>query len=63
MTTIAVVKKNGLACIAADTLSSFGSTKIANRYTIGASKIIKVDDTSTATSYSGAGLSVTVTYD
>jgi ATP-dependent HslUV protease subunit HslV len=45
MTTIVVVRKNGRACIAADTLSSWGSTLQSSAYLAGNSKIVKVGDT------------------
>ncbi|MFN7927489.1 MAG: hypothetical protein U0Y68_06005 [Blastocatellia bacterium] len=45
MTTIVVVKKNGKACIAADTLTSWGSTLQSSEYIADKSKIIQVGDT------------------
>jgi ATP-dependent HslUV protease, peptidase subunit HslV len=45
MSTIVVVKKNGVACIAADTLTSFGCLNLRASLTQGQSKIIKVDET------------------
>ncbi|MBO0722245.1 MAG: MFS transporter [Blastocatellia bacterium] len=44
MTTVVVVKKNGHACIAADTLTSWGSTRQTSSYLAGNSKIVKVSD-------------------
>ena len=41
MTTIVVVKKNGNAAIAADTLTTFGSTKESAEYIVNSEKIIK----------------------
>lgn len=41
MTTIIVVKKNGSAAIAADTLTTFGSTKEPAEYIVNSEKIIK----------------------
>jgi len=49
MTTIAVVKKNGYAAIAADTMTKWGSGKETAEYIINHSKILKVGD-----SYLGA---------
>lgn len=45
MTTIVVVKKNGRACIAADTLTTWGSTLQSSEYIANKSKIIQVGDT------------------
>src|SRR5262245_65789396 len=44
MSTVIVVKKNGRACIAADTLVSWGSTKQSAEYLAAKSKIIQVGD-------------------
>src|SRR5262249_36722400 len=44
MSTVVVVKKNGRACIAADTLVSWGSTKQSAEYLADKSKIIQVGD-------------------
>jgi len=44
MTTIAVVKKNGYAAIAADTLTKWGSGKETAEYVINHAKILKVGD-------------------
>jgi ATP-dependent protease HslVU (ClpYQ) peptidase subunit len=44
MSTVVVVKKNGRACIAADTLVSWGSTKLSADYLADKSKIIEVGD-------------------
>jgi ATP-dependent HslUV protease subunit HslV len=49
MTTIVVVKKNGHACIAADSLTSWGSTLQSSAYLAGNSKIVKVGDSYIAT--------------
>ena len=51
MTTVVVTKKNGQVAIAADTLVTFGDTRLAHRYE-GNSKIFKVN-TATSTSYIG----------
>ena len=51
MTTVVVTKKNGQVAIAADTLVTFGDTRLAHRYE-GNSKIFKVN-TATGTSYIG----------
>ncbi len=40
MTTIAVVKKNGFASIAADTLTTYGNTKESAKYVVNSEKII-----------------------
>ncbi len=45
MSTIVVVRKNGRACIAADTLVSWGGTKLSERYIAGMTKIVQVGDT------------------
>ena len=45
MTTIAVVRKNGYAAIAADTLTKWGTGKESATYIANNSKIIKVGDT------------------
>jgi ATP-dependent protease HslVU (ClpYQ) peptidase subunit len=44
MTTIAVVRKNGYAAIAADTLTKWGSGKESAAYVANSSKIVKVGD-------------------
>ncbi|MCI0337601.1 MAG: hypothetical protein L0226_08495 [Acidobacteria bacterium] len=44
MTTLVVVRKNGRACIAADSLTSWGSTLQSSNYLASNSKIIKVGD-------------------
>lgn len=44
MTTIAVVKRNGYAAIAADTLTKWGSGKETAEYILNHSKILKVGD-------------------
>ncbi len=44
MTTIAVVKKNGYAAIAADTLTKWGSGKETAEYVLNHAKILKVGD-------------------
>ncbi len=41
MSTIVVVKKNGLATIAADTLTTFGNTKESAEYIVNSEKIFK----------------------
>ena len=41
MSTIVVVKKSGKAVIAADTMSSFGDTRVISKYLNGRSKIQK----------------------
>ncbi len=45
MTTIAVVKKDGFVSIAADTLTTYGSTKESANYVQNSEKIIKHKDT------------------
>jgi ATP-dependent HslUV protease subunit HslV len=45
MSTIVVVKKNGRACIAADTLVSWGGTKLGAHYIADMSKVVQVGDT------------------
>jgi ATP-dependent HslUV protease, peptidase subunit HslV len=45
MSTIVVVKKNGKACIAADSLTTWGSTLQSSTYLAGNSKIIQVGET------------------
>lgn len=45
MTTIAVVKKNGYAAIAADTLTKWGSGKESGAYIANSDKIVKVGST------------------
>jgi len=44
MTTLAVVKKNGYAAIAADTMTKWGSGKETAEYIVNHSKILKVGD-------------------
>lgn len=44
MTTIAVVKKNGYAAIAADTMTKWGSGKETAEYIVNHAKILKVGD-------------------
>ena len=44
MSTVVVVKKNGRVCIAADTLVSWGSTKLSAEHLAAKSKIIQVGD-------------------
>ena len=44
MTTIAVVKKNGVAAIAADTLTKWGSGKESAEYVANHEKVLKVGD-------------------
>ncbi|HSN38753.1 MAG TPA: hypothetical protein VLT92_01040 [Burkholderiales bacterium] len=44
MTTIAVVRKNGYAAIAADTMTKWGSGKETAEYIVNSSKILKVGD-------------------
>jgi ATP-dependent protease HslVU (ClpYQ) peptidase subunit len=44
MTTLVVVKKNGRACIAADSLTSWGGTLLSSNYLAGNSKILQVGD-------------------
>ncbi len=65
MTTIAVVQKNGIACIAADTLTKFGATRMncgPGGYTRGQSKILQVDDTFLGIAGSAAHKSVLESY-
>jgi ATP-dependent HslUV protease subunit HslV len=45
MTTIAVVRKNGYAAIAADTMTKWGSGKETAEYIVNHSKILRVGDT------------------
>ena len=45
MTTIAVVKKNGYAAIAADTMTKWGSGKETAQYIVNNAKIFRVGDT------------------
>jgi len=45
MSTIVVVKKKGRACIAADTLVSWGGTKMSAHYIADMTKIVQVGDT------------------
>ena len=42
MTTVVVVKKNGQVAIAADTLVTFGDTRLSNRFEVN-SKLFKID--------------------
>lgn len=44
MTTLAVVKKNGIAAIAADTLTKWGTSKESAAYVANHSKLIRVGD-------------------
>jgi ATP-dependent protease HslVU (ClpYQ) peptidase subunit len=44
MTTVVVVRKNGRACIAADTLARYGSTTERAAYIANHDKIVSVDD-------------------
>lgn len=44
MSTVVVVKKNGIACIAADTMTSFGSNKQLATYDAHPSKILPVGE-------------------
>ena len=44
MTTIAVVKKNGIAAIAADTLTKWGSAKESSTYIVNHEKILQVGE-------------------
>jgi len=44
MTTIAVVKKNGVAAIAADTLTKWGSAKESSTYIVNHEKILQVGE-------------------
>ena len=45
MTTIAVVKKNGMAAIAADTMTKWGSGKETAEYIVNHGKVFRVGDT------------------
>ena len=45
MSTIIAVKKNGRACLAADTLVTWGGTKQTGTYLADLSKIVKIGDT------------------
>ena len=45
MTTIAVVRKNGYAAIAADTMTKWGSGKETAEYIVNHSKILRIGDT------------------
>lgn len=45
MTTLVMVEKDGLACMAAETLSTFGTRKQPARYVVRPEKIIQVDET------------------
>lgn len=45
MTTIVVVKKNGVAAIAADSLTTFGTTRLAQSYDAHSDKIQRFGDT------------------
>jgi ATP-dependent HslUV protease subunit HslV len=58
MTTVVVTKKNGQVAIAADTLVTFGDTRLSHRYE-GNSKIFKVN---TATGISYIGMAGTVAH-
>ncbi len=44
MSTVVVVKKQQTACIAADSLTSFGDTKQASEFLVDANKIIRFED-------------------
>ncbi|MCP4075546.1 MAG: MFS transporter [Gammaproteobacteria bacterium] len=44
MSTVVVVRKNKTACIAADSLTSFGDTKQAAEFIVNSDKIIQFDD-------------------
>lgn len=44
MTTVVIVQKDGLACIAADSLTSFGEMRLSATYAQAKSKIVKVGD-------------------
>ena len=44
MSTVVVVRKQGAACIAADSLTSFGDTKQASEFVADANKIIQFDN-------------------
>ncbi len=44
MSTVVVVKKNGRMCIAADTLTSWGGTKLSRSYLANNSKIVRIGD-------------------
>ncbi len=43
MSTLVMVEKAGVACMAADTLTSFGSRKQSARYAVRPEKILEVD--------------------
>lgn len=43
MSTLVMVEKNGIACMAAETLTSYGSRKQSGRYVKNADKIVKVN--------------------
>jgi len=45
MSTLVMVERAGVACMAADTLTSFGSRKQSARYAEGSKKILEVDGT------------------
>lgn len=49
MSTVVVVRKNNVACIAADTLTSFGSTKQLGHYKSEPDKILRVGESYVAT--------------
>ena len=42
MSTVAVVKKNGFAAIAADTLTTYGTRKVSSTHTRQSGKIIRI---------------------
>ena len=54
MTTIVVVKKNGLAAIAADTLTTYGHSKESAKYVVNSEKIIKYHESFLAVTGSGS---------
>jgi len=47
MSTIVAVVKNGVACIAADSLTSFGDTKQSAEFVVNSDKILSLSNTST----------------
>ncbi|MEM8982143.1 MAG: MFS transporter [Pseudomonadota bacterium] len=44
MSTLVMVEKNGIGCIAADTLTTYGPRKQQAHYVVSAEKILRVDD-------------------
>ena len=62
MTTIAVVAKDGLACIAADSLTSLGEMKLPGGLTEDRSKVLKVGDSYVGLSGSTAHYGVLESY-